>query len=460
MILSSVACGSSQDNAGAADNDTEYNEDAEEAYPEEEGSEDESSDEDLTDDDDESYSDDEAYDETEYEESDDFFDDMTDEELYLYLSDEYDDGYWWGCCDENDGSDYSDEMVTDESGTDWSEAQPISSDEEAAAYLSECVNSRMTQIPVYLTNGYTMSIMDFLYITNLPWCECDVYYSDGGEAQMMFKTLYYPGTNIADAYLSGDTSALTADEMKVYEIAVGIVEEANAQPTTLRKELYLHDKICEDVKYYTETLDKKMPRFCTAIGVFLDGKANCQGYSDAFYMLGTMAGFTVGKQSGQANNGGHVWNVIELADNQYAIDVTWDDDTFTLNNYNFVTYKYFNLGADLLSNTHSWKDSSSFNPITETTDGAYFYYTSEADDNYFGQFTTDVNDMVAYSAQRLMAGDPFIYIMGKGFICDGNDVTQAINNTIVANGYSGAFSTNLQTLGNNSYLYVDSAKRN
>ena len=154
-----------------------------------------------------------------------------------------------------------------------------------------------------------------------------------------------------------------------------------------------------------------LPRHCTALGVFLDGEANCQGYSDAFYMLGTMAGFHVEKQTGFTDKTQHVWNLIQHGTKWYAVDLTWNDDTFVLNDVNFITYKYFNVGADIMQYTHSWDAGSSIYQTTSQTDGMYFYYTKEADDSWFGQYTEDINTIVTYAALRLMSGDPIVYMV-------------------------------------------------
>ena len=77
----------------------------------------------------------------------------------------------------------------------------------------------------------------------------------------------------------------------------------------------------------------------------IDGKANCQGYTDTFYMLGTMAGFKMDRLYGNSTNsngskGGHVWNTIDFGDNiAYSVDVTWDDG-IKINGQEYPGYIY------------------------------------------------------------------------------------------------------------------------
>lgn len=55
-----------------------------------------------------------------------------------------------------------------------------------------------------------------------------------------------------------------------------------------------------------------------ATGVFFDGKAVCDGYADAFYLLSNMTGI----DSYFVHGGNHCWNIVKLRDTWYYIDVT------------------------------------------------------------------------------------------------------------------------------------------
>ena len=102
--------------------------------------------------------------------------------------------------------------------------------------------------------------------------------------------------------------------------------------------------------------------FDAAVGVLLDGIADCDGYSDAFYLLGNLAGFTVRLVHGTTNNPfegnpNHMWNEIAMDGEWYAVDVTWDD--YEDESRPFSPYCiYFNVGADRLGRTHFWDDSA------------------------------------------------------------------------------------------------------
>ena len=66
--------------------------------------------------------------------------------------------------------------------------------------------------------------------TQLAWISSKMsisYYEDAENPNVLYMTVYlYPGDEIANAYLTGDTSALNTDEMQVLDIASEVVEDA------------------------------------------------------------------------------------------------------------------------------------------------------------------------------------------------------------------------------------------
>lgn len=184
----------------------------------------------------------------------------------------------------------------------------------------------------------------------------------------------YPGEKIVEAYFSGDTSQLTEDELETLVIAEEIVNygmEQAADPLEL--EQFLHDVITEKVTYYTDDRMNDFeydnaPRYLSVVGALLDGQANCQGYTDAFYTLASMAGFQVSKMSVETPDGGHQVNTIYLNNQWYVVDVTYDD-----NETYGTDYGRFNIGMDLITD-YVWEEIYERTPISETTDPALFYY--------------------------------------------------------------------------------------
>ena len=121
---------------------------------------------------------------------------------------------------------------------------------------------------------------------------------------------------------------------------------------------------------------RNQPRFTTAIGALIDGKANCQGYSDAFYMLGRMLGWNVGRMGGQAGGDSHLWNTITLKNGKtYCVDVTWGDDAIKYNNRERTLYSYIYLNApmEIMQVTHSWDRSTEPANLQPSVDENYSY---------------------------------------------------------------------------------------
>ena len=156
----------------------------------------------------------------------------------------------------------------------------------------------------------------------------------------------FPGNHVANAYLSREPHIawknLTNEEQKLYNIAVGIVDEANKRNSEVEKARYIHNEICKRVLQYKNENERDK----TALGALIDGYAQCQGYSDAFYMLGRMAGLNVRRIGGKFDGSWHFWNTITLSDGKtYFVDVTMDDG------YN--THEWFLANFEVMKRHHS-----------------------------------------------------------------------------------------------------------
>lgn len=130
-------------------------------------------------------------------------------------------------------------------------------------------------------------------------------------------------------------------EAKVDEKAREIIEGMELDgKTDFEKIAAIHDYICDNVEY--EMSEKGGDIVRTAYGALIEGRAACQGYSVSLYRLLLEAGidnriiFGQGR-AGDGSSGAHSWNIIELNDEYYNIDVTWDDAEHS--------YEYFMVPA-------------------------------------------------------------------------------------------------------------------
>lgn len=186
-------------------------------------------------------------------------------------------------------------------------------------------------------------------------------------------TIYeYPGDRIVDAYFSGDSSALNSVEKTAMDKAIQMVNKAKSQASNnFEVEVLLHDMLCDMITYDDHTRDvpnpNDPPRNLTVVGALLDGRANCQGYADAFYTLASIAGFRVARMYTYTSNDLHVVNTIYLNNAWYVVDVTFDDTNDGERNY-----RLFNAGADVIRE-YAWYPEMEMHPIAKTSGSAYYY---------------------------------------------------------------------------------------
>lgn len=287
---------------------------------------------------------------------------------------------------------------------DWKSAPRFDNQFDLTYYVLDARDDLKTTVPVVLTNGFEP---DYQALVNdaAIWYLQRGWQTRNGQTFTLLTLKNYPGERVARAYFDGDTSDLDAEEMQLYNEAVKIVDEAkNFSNNLLYRELYIHDAITSRVAYYTEKPQPTCARFQTALGGLIDGKANCQGYSDTFYMLATMCGLNVGKVSGDAGGGPHMWNTVNFGDDRnYFMDVTWDDGAFNTNSGEYTNYIYFNAPSDIASATHQWSDD--YVPdIQPVPDGRYEYYTKEFNNSngrYFATHTDNAEDALRFIAKRI-----------------------------------------------------------
>jgi hypothetical protein len=88
----------------------------------------------------------------------------------------------------------------------------------------------------------------------------------------------------------------------------------------------VHDYLAETIYYPNlDSLDYQMSAH-DAYGALVEGRAVCQGYSDAIKLLCDHYNIPCVCIPGTSNGGGHMWNAVQMDDGKwYFIDCTWDD---------------------------------------------------------------------------------------------------------------------------------------
>ena len=231
----------------------------------------------------------------------------------------------------------------------------------------DCIDENVEASFHYLGNEGELNYEDVCHILGAR----AAYVNHLGSGEYEISALPYAGARILKAYRSGNTSSLSADELATLQRAEQIVSDARRTANSdWELELLLHDWMCENISYYDVdfTIEFTEKRPLNVIGALLDGKANCQGYTDCFYLLGNMAGFVVDKQS----EDGHTFNTIKQGGNWYIVDVTHDDvETEILGNV-YHYYQFLNVGLSDCDG-RTWKSYTERNPVAQNS-GSYFYY--------------------------------------------------------------------------------------
>lgn len=134
------------------------------------------------------------------------------------------------------------------------------------------------------------------------------------------------------------------------------------------KEKYIHDFICENVKY-----DKlKKPYSHEIIGPLGQGVGVCEGIAKAVKVLCDELGVwcmiaICGNNPDKGIKYRHTWNIVRINGICYHLDATFDN---SLGNKDGIRYDYFKLSDKQIFRDHE----PVLFPVPECTDGDHFYY--------------------------------------------------------------------------------------
>ena len=198
-----------------------------------------------------------------------------------------------------------------------------------------------------------------------PMAAWRTFFSEHGLTYRYEFTASLPGWKIACAVAKDDLHPLTKREKETLA-AASLLAEKSKRGDDLSTALAIHDALC-DMNVYTD--DPSTEEDDNAIGALLNGEANCDGYADAFFLAGTLAGLEVRYQQGQSRERqtdevyrdvGHLWNLLKIDGTWRLVDVTWDDQA------DETVYTWFNLGLDRARLMHTWDEQNSVPLLAET----------------------------------------------------------------------------------------------
>jgi len=96
----------------------------------------------------------------------------------------------------------------------------------------------------------------------------------------------------------------------------------------------VHDYIINNASY-----DKSLTKYSAYQNLF-DKSSTCQGYASLAYKMITEANIPTRIITGTADGQSHGWNIVNLNDKWYNLDLTWDDP-LTMDGRDIIVYDYF-----------------------------------------------------------------------------------------------------------------------
>ena len=212
---------------------------------------------------------------------------------------------------------------------------------EAAAELRKGMKDRESEITVGLIQDVDRESLKKLIGGTLAEAVRHTGVPDEGD-YINFQYSSYDGSAKTER-VKGKTGVVLRYKLAYYDSAAQ-EKETDAKVDEVIRSLELDDKsdyeklvaihgwLCDNVEYDSDG-GSNIRR--TAYDALVNGKAVCQGYSNALYRLLLEAGVDnrIIFGDGVEDNGvtmSHTWNIVDLYGKYYYVDATWDDSTGSL----------------------------------------------------------------------------------------------------------------------------------
>ena len=242
------------------------------------------------------------------------------------------------------------------------------------------------------------------------WLSSTIYQltdSRGGYTAVQMRSIYPPET-------------IQSMQKEINTVVNAFFAEVPANLTPYEREKYVHDYIAAICEYDKEAAaitdpNARVREANQIYGTLVKHKAVCEGYARTMELL--LNGLGVDCVSvtgiGYGSDGEeelHMWNAVDVENNWYFVDPTWDDQL-----YDSRRYQFFNLNEQMLNQDHSCSPALSdlseeeingdetfssvamniFLPECTALDYEYYIYECPHLKNYDGE---DVKDAVYRAA--------------------------------------------------------------
>lgn len=284
----------------------------------------------------------------------------------------------------------------------------LSSLQEIKEYFETCASQLMTEFSFSYPKGISEELITSLGSSCGFWSST-YQFKLTGNAVVIRDIDYLTGFVIVHRLGSNTISQLTSEQKQTYNTAVGILSAAKkCCHSSLQYEKYFHDYLCSTVTY---ELKEGKNANDTAFGALCNKRAECDGYSDAFYLLCNMAGIYAGYQyceTSDGNNSQHLFNTVKINGKWYFTDVTWDD----IDHADPMLYscRYMNIGMDDIP--HHILPGAMLKPVESHTDWDIYPYTAAKNpDICIGIYTRDPG---RYFISKVNSKEKYIHFMTDG----------------------------------------------
>jgi len=242
----------------------------------------------------------------------------------------------------------------------------------------------------------------------------DIYFGKSGDGlRVRVDANMRPALKMLHAWETGDRSALAADEALALDTALAWAESCR-RSSGLETEAAIFDLLCERLVYAHDAVamgsdTPEYVRASTSVGAFVDGVAQCQGYAEAFWLLGKLCGLDVETQYGFPGDNvkaKHAWNVVRIGTRWYHVDVCWSDTSGDSFEPHVPDYRYFNGGLDRMPEgryCHPEAEVAAVTPVTLPEHTAY--------QGLRGVTVASLAEAIDYALAQHEAGEPYAHVL-------------------------------------------------
>lgn len=206
------------------------------------------------------------------------------------------------------------------------------------------LNSGVKNFYFYCPNEYSNCINDVKEITNNKTLLSTINnYVHPYNSYKHIETSYYKTgkveISIEKTYSENKINTINK---KVDYIINDIIKDEKDTNTMIK---LAHDYIVNNTKYDSNRSDKNISEYDsdTAYGALIEGYALCGGYTDSMAIILdrlNIKNFKIASDS-------HIWNAVNMNDEWYHLDLTWDDPV-TSDNSDILEYNFFMITTEEL----------------------------------------------------------------------------------------------------------------